>query len=56
VPSDPTTAAPLVCVECAAESTGNAEGWRAYVAFLEEDGEPPEVVLYCPRCAEFEFG
>jgi hypothetical protein len=28
---------------------------RAYIAFLEEDGDPPEVVIYCPGCAEFEF-
>jgi hypothetical protein len=37
-------------------STGAADGWRAYIAFLEEDGEPPEVVVFCPNCAELELG
>ena len=46
---------PLRCVECGTISERDASGWRACIAFLEEDGEPPEVVVYCPECAEFEF-
>jgi hypothetical protein len=51
-----TTERLLRCIECDATSDAGAESWRAYIAFLEEDGEPPEVVSYCPSCAEFEFG
>jgi len=29
--------------------------WRAYLGADDLD-EPPEVVFYCPRCAEREFG
>ena len=47
---------PLRCIECAAMSDRGADGWRAYVAFVEEDGEPPEVGIYCPVCAKLEFG
>jgi hypothetical protein len=36
-------------------SDGRAGGWRAYVAFVEEDGEPPETGIYCPACAKLEF-
>ena len=55
-PLDSETATePLLCVECATHSAGDARGWRAYIAFLEEDGEPPELVVVCPACAEREF-
>ena len=27
---------------------------RAYIAVLDEAGEPLEVVVFCPACAEFE--
>jgi hypothetical protein len=37
-------------------SDRGADGWRAYVAFIEEDGEPPEIAIYCPPCAKLEFG
>jgi hypothetical protein len=46
----------LLCIECGALSSRDAAGWRAYIAYLEEDGDPPEVVVYCPACVEFEFG
>jgi hypothetical protein len=39
----------LVCVECGAESEAG-EGWKAY---LTADAEP---AVYCPDCAEREFG
>jgi hypothetical protein len=49
--------APLVCVECKAESEGTARGWRAYVA-AGLPGEEAETFVssYCPACAEREFG
>jgi hypothetical protein len=40
---------PLRCVECAAESTGSARGWRA---FLTVDDV---VAFYCPSCTTREF-
>lgn len=40
----------VVCVECAKSSTGKSVDWRAY---LTVDGE---VAVYCPDCAEREFG
>jgi hypothetical protein len=46
----------LFCVECGALSDRKALGWRAYIAFIEEDDEPPEVAVYCPDCVEREFG
>jgi hypothetical protein len=42
--------AELVCLECRLMSAGEAPGWRAYLTF---DGE---IGIYCPGCAEREFG
>jgi hypothetical protein len=47
---------PLRCIECGTISEGDADGWRAYIAFIEEDGKPPEIAIYCPACANLEFG
>lgn len=45
----------LVCTECGAESEGSArDGWRAFLTDGEK--EPETVALYCPDCAEVEFG
>jgi hypothetical protein len=40
----------LACIECGKKATGHAVGFKAYVA---DDGE---LVMYCPVCAEREFG
>jgi hypothetical protein len=40
----------LVCVECRAVAAGGALQWRAYLSY---DGQ---VGIYCPDCAEREFG
>lgn len=40
----------LACCECGLRSSGRAQGWEAHRADLEE------VVVYCPECAEREFG
>jgi hypothetical protein len=43
------------CKECDVESDELAAGWRAFLAGdFDEDEE--EVVLFCPDCAEHEFG
>ena len=36
------------------EAEGDAEGWEAHLADLDDDGQD-EVVFYCPVCAEREF-
>ena len=52
----------LRCEECGrrAESEVKAHGWRAYLtveADVEEaDTAPDGLVVYCPECAEREFG
>ena len=46
---------PLRCVECGrVQTAAGARGWRAYLT-TDED-EPAEAVVYCPECAEREFG
>jgi hypothetical protein len=40
----------LRCLECQTESEGTAAGWLAFLT--DED----EVGIYCPTCAEREFG
>ena len=43
----------LVCVECnETASEDDALGWRAYLT----SDEPHELAIYCPDCAEREFG
>lgn len=41
----------LRCIECAAESDDELDGWRAYL--LEDE---LDVLVYCPACATREFG
>jgi hypothetical protein len=43
-----------VRVECGRETTGPEKGWRAVLASGVED--ELEVGVYCPACAEREFG
>ena len=42
------------CVECGLVAD-TAGGWKAYLGGGFE-GEPVEVVVYCPTCAEREVG
>jgi hypothetical protein len=44
-----------ICEECGCVNTDGERGWQAHVVDLDDDGED-EVVLFCPRCAEREFG
>ena len=43
---------PLSCIECERSWLVGSERWRLKVS----DEDPPEAVLYCPACAEREFG
>lgn len=45
----------LRCIECRRESA-TGRHWRAYLADDPRDDDPPELALYCPSCAEREFG
>jgi len=56
VDSDTATEHRLRCIECGALSTGVAVGWRGCLIDLQDDADPPEVAIYCPDCATFEFG
>jgi hypothetical protein len=43
----------LQCAECEAVwLPADEERWQAYLT----DDEPPVAILYCPTCAEREFG
>jgi hypothetical protein len=44
------------CVECESLSGLRWAGWRAYRIDDPETNEPPALALYCPTCAEREFG
>lgn len=35
---------------------GSAKGWRALLAKDWRDDDPAEVSIYCPTCAQREFG
>ena len=39
-----------------AESYALALGWRAYIAPDPEDEPEGEIFMFCPECAEREFG
>lgn len=45
----------LRCLECGAVSHDCAYGWKALLGGGYE-GEPLEVGIFCPDCAEREFG
>ena len=45
---------PLTCEECGREQADDERGWRSYLT-TDED-EPAVAIVYCPRCAEREFG
>lgn len=42
-------------MECGVESDELANGWRAYLA-EDDDEEEWRVLMFCPPCAEREFG
>jgi predicted RNA-binding Zn-ribbon protein involved in translation (DUF1610 family) len=44
-----------VCEECGRAIAKGQRGWLGYLVDLDDDGED-EVLFFCPRCAEREFG
>jgi hypothetical protein len=46
----------LTCLECGERADEKARGWRALVPYDFEGDEQPDLSLYCPSCAEREFG
>jgi hypothetical protein len=42
------------CAECEAAADEKARGWRALIG--EEDDSSLMVAIFCPACAEREFG
>lgn len=44
----------LLCANCGVTSEGSARGWRAFLT--GEEGEVDGVEVFCPECAEAEFG
>lgn len=50
----------LMCAGCGLASDGHARGWRggwrAYLAYDRERDHFPYDLVYCPKCAEREFG
>jgi hypothetical protein len=45
----------LVCLECERRSLPGEPGWRAYLDGGYDIGEL-EIGVYCPECAQREFG
>jgi hypothetical protein len=41
----------LVCAECGKQADAKGAAWKAFLT-----DEPDEIALYCPDCAEREFG
>jgi hypothetical protein len=47
----------LVCEECGRVAGVETHGWRAFYAEDPDNPEPSLItVVYCPECAEREFG
>jgi len=45
----------LRCEECGRVEADREPGWEGHLVDRDDDGED-EVVFFCPRCAEREFG
>jgi hypothetical protein len=57
--SDPAAFEPierLICIECGASTASPARGWKAYFARDPTEDDELELTVYCPACAEREFG
>jgi len=46
----------LRCEECGGEGNDDARGWLVLSVRDVEEVDPPFEVVYCPVCAEREFG
>jgi hypothetical protein len=52
----PSTEIVLTCAECGALSPPDALGWRALLGYDPREDEQAEAFVFCPACAEREFG
>jgi hypothetical protein len=54
----PLASLPARCEECGREAgvEAHATGWLAFRVDLDDDPDPPEVVVYCLQCSAREFG
>jgi hypothetical protein len=46
----------LLCAECGATSPPDAAGWQAFLGYDLREDERSEAFVFCPDCAEREFG
>jgi len=46
----------MSCQECGIHADERAFAWRAYRGDVPGEDDQPTVLLYCPECAEREFG
>ena len=44
------------CQECGVRADEQARAWRAYRGDVPGEDDQPTVLVYCPDCAEREFG
>jgi hypothetical protein len=45
------------CAECGKLGEGSMEGWQAMLSIdIDDENTPTETHLFCPACAEREFG
>jgi len=51
-----TVAAMLYCVACGCCSGELGKGWAAFRCDDPEDGQGPEIAIWCPVCAAAEYG
>ena len=48
---------PLACTECGILAPPDAPRWHAYLVGISDELDDEEMVaVYCPECAEREFG
>ena len=55
-PGPRVVAAVLCCVECGCCSGELGRGWVAFRCDDPDDGDGPEIAIWCPICAAEEFG
>jgi hypothetical protein len=46
----------LTCIECSRHSDSAARGWKVFRADDPDEDDHPTFGVYCPDCADREFG
>ena len=46
----------LVCAQCGREAPPDAKGWVMHLGYDPREDEWPVAFVFCPECAEREFG